>query len=68
MLSNEGYPLEAMHIHVRKGPNRAKFWIKPWVSLENNYGFTSQELNQLKKVIEENSLLIEEKWNEHFTI
>ena len=67
-FSNEGYPLEPIHIHVRKGPNRAKFWIKPFVSLEYNYGFSSKELNEFRKVIEDKSKLIEEKWNEHFNI
>ena len=49
-FSNEGYPLEVIHIHVRKGPNRAKFWIKPCVSLEYNHGFSSKELNEFRRV------------------
>ncbi len=68
LFSNEGYPLEPIHIHVRKGPSRAKYWIKPIVSLEYNHGFSSKELNEFRKVIEDKSQLIEEKWNEHFNI
>ena len=67
-FSNEGYPLEPIHIHVRKGANRAKFWIEPIVSLEHNYGFSSKELNEFRKVIENKCQLIKEKWNEHFNL
>jgi len=31
--SNEGEPLEPLHIHVRKGELVAKFWIKPRISV-----------------------------------
>jgi hypothetical protein len=67
-FSNEGEPLEPVHIHVQKGSCRAKYWLKPIVSLEHNYGFSAKELNKFKKVIEEHKDLIEEKWNEHFNI
>ncbi len=67
-FSNEGHPREQIHIHVRKGPNRAKFWVNPTVSLVNNYGFASKELNEFKNKIEENKDLIKEKWYEHFNI
>lgn len=67
-FSNEGYPLEPVHIHVRHGPNRAKFWIEPIIRLEHNYGFSSKELNEIRKVIEDKSQLIREKWDEHFNI
>ena len=67
-FSKEGNPLEAIHIHVRKGPNRAKYWTDPIVSLASNYGFNSKELSEFKDKIEENKNLIKEKWNEHFNI
>jgi len=67
-FSNEGDPLEPIHIHVRKGPNLAKFWVDPVISLANNYGFVSKELNEFKVRIEENRELIKEKWDEHFNI
>ena len=67
-FSNEGEPLEHVHIHVRKGPNRAKFWIEPVVALANNYGFSSKELNEFKSKIKENVELIKEKWHEHFDL
>jgi hypothetical protein len=65
-FSNEGDPLEPCHIHVQKDKNRAKFWIEPYIYLEYNYGFTSQELNRFRKIIEENEELIRSKWDEYF--
>jgi len=65
-FSNEGDPLEPCHIHVQKDKNRAKFWIEPYIYLDYNYGFTSQELNRFRKVIEENEELIRSKWDEYF--
>jgi len=67
-FSNEGDPLEPLHIHVRKGPNRAKYWIEPVITLANNYGFSSKELNEFKDIIIKNEDLIREKWHEHFNI
>jgi hypothetical protein len=67
-FSNEGDPLEPIHIHVRKGPNRAKFWIDPIVCLASNYGFTSKELNAFQVVVEENKVLIKERWHEYFNV
>lgn len=62
--SNEGQ--EASHIHVKAGENQAKFWIKP-IELAANYGFKGHELNEIKKIIEENQTLLKEVWNEHFS-
>ena len=67
-FSNEGDPLEPIHIHVRKGPNLAKFWVEPVISLANNYGFVSKELNEFKIKIEDNKELIKERWHEYFNI
>ncbi len=65
-FSNEGDPREPPHIHVRGGGARAKFWINP-VSLAENNGFAAYELNSLVDVIEENQVLIERVWHEHFS-
>ncbi len=67
-FSNEGHPLEPIHIHVRKDHNRAKFWILPSISLAHNYGFSSHELSLFRTVIEEHEQLIQEKWHEYFNI
>ncbi|BDA77629.1 hypothetical protein LPTSP3_g05590 [Leptospira kobayashii] len=67
-FSNEGNPREPIHIHVRKGEKLAKFWIKPIVALEDNYGFNSKELNWIENEIESKLVLIQGKWNDFFGI
>ncbi len=32
-FSNEGAPLEPVHIHIQKGMGEAKFWVTPAVTL-----------------------------------
>ena len=64
--SNEGYPREPLHIHVRKGEAVAKFWIEPDVSLAESYDLTSAELRELMEAAEKNKELIKRFWNEHF--
>lgn len=64
--SNEGHPREPVHIHVRKERNLAKFWILPEVALADSYGFSSKELNNVRRIIDNNKGRIEEAWNEHF--
>jgi len=65
-FSNEGDPLEPIHIHVRKDASLAKFWVDPAVQLAASYGFTAQELNRIHRVVESHTDLIKESWHEHF--
>ncbi len=65
-FSNEGDPLESIHIHIQKDNKRAKFWLDPFISLAYNYGYSGKELNLFHKLIEENEELIRSKWNEYF--
>ncbi len=67
-FSNEGDPLEPVHIHVRMDKLIAKFWLIPNVKLADNYGFSSQELNKISKIIETNKQLFITKWDEYFNI
>jgi hypothetical protein len=64
--SNEGDPLEPLHIHVRRGESVAKFWVLPQVSLVESYAMSASELRELSKVVKNNKELIERFWNEHF--
>jgi len=64
--SNEGDPREPVHIHVRKSGYEAKLWIEP-VGLASNDGFDAKTLRALAKMVEDNKLLIERAWNEHFS-
>ena len=65
-FSNEGDPLEPMHVHVRKAECVAKFWMTPFVLLAESYGLRSSELRELQAIVEENGNLIERRWHEHF--
>lgn len=65
-FSNEGDPLEPVHIHVTKDRDTAKFWIKPDVALAYNKGFGAKVLSQLVSVIEDRTEEIESAWNDHF--
>jgi Domain of unknown function (DUF4160) len=67
-FSNEGDPLEPLHIHVRRGEATAKFWLSPQISLAESYGMNAAELRELMQVAEKKKELIERYWNEHFSI
>lgn len=64
--SNEGNPLEPLHIHVRRGEAVAKFWLEPDVTLAESYGLSSSELRELMDIAEQNKKLIKRYWNELF--
>ena len=64
--SNEGDPLEPLHIHAIKGEKVAKFWIEPSISVAQNYGMSPSELTKLAKIISDHKELIRESWNEYF--
>ena len=40
-----------MHVHVRKGGDEAKFWLRPKVAVADSFGFNAAELNALIKVV-----------------
>jgi hypothetical protein len=65
-FSNEGDPVEPMHIHVRKAEAVAKFWLEPDVSVAESYGMKSSELRELMDVAEKNKELIKRYWDEYF--
>ncbi len=55
-----------IHIHVTSSEGEAKFWITPQVRLAKNFGFSQNQIAELKKVIEEHKNDIESAWTEHF--
>jgi hypothetical protein len=59
--SNESQ--EPVHIHVRKTGGFAKFWIEP-VELELAQGMKIQDLKIAEGLINDNIVLIKEKWHE----
>jgi len=56
---------EPPHIHVKAAEDQAKFWLIP-TQLASNYGFSSRELNELERLVEQNEAVFMEAWNEHF--
>lgn len=65
--SEEGTPLEPPHIHVRKDGSEAKFWLRPFVSVAYNRGFSGIVLRRLAQQVVDNRARIEAHWNGYFT-
>lgn len=55
-----------IHIHVIKGGCEAKYNVDPDVALVFNHGFKKHELSMIESIIEENSEVIKNRWNEYF--
>lgn len=57
---------EPPHVHVKKNGRHAKFWLIPVVSLEFSRRFRAHELNEVRKLVEQNRGVILEAWNGFF--
>lgn len=44
---------EPMHVHVQKENMPCKFWLEP-LALAENHGFSSVELNQIRRLLKAN--------------
>ena len=69
--SNEGKPLEPVHVHVSKNTskNATKFWILKDGSVKLAYDsgeLSSSELSKISKVLELYSMDYVEKWEKYF--
>ena len=64
--ANEGSPREPPHIHVRRGREEAKFWLRPFVSVAYNDGLTQRELREAGLVIVRERDRMERLWNAFF--
>lgn len=64
--ANEGKPLEPAHIHVRRGREEAKFWLRPEVKLSYNDGLTQRELRNTEAVVIVECRRLERAWDEFF--
>ena len=62
-FSLEGH--EPPHVHVESAERVARFWLRP-VALAKLRGFRRNELTEIRWLVEENVVLIEERWHEHF--
>jgi hypothetical protein len=65
-FSNEGDPLEPVHVHVRAGGALAKFWVAPAVVLAENHGFSAHQLREIEQLVRDNRGRIQGAWHEHF--
>jgi hypothetical protein len=65
-FSNEGDPLEPIHVHVRGGGALAKFWVVPVVALAENHGFSAVQLREIEQLVRGNTARIERAWHDHF--
>jgi len=64
--SNEGWPRETPHVHVRGGGRDAKILLEPEVSIAGSHGFNSSELARILQVVTEKRDFILRSWHEHF--
>ena len=55
---------EPPQIHVEKGDFEAKFWLDT-ISLCDNYGFSGTEITKIIRIIQENRLILIEKYKEY---
>jgi uncharacterized protein DUF4160 len=56
---------EPPHVHVERGDAEAKLWLDP-VRLERSRGFRRNEINRIRKLVEEYREQLLEGWNEFF--
>ena len=64
--TNEGWPPEPAHIHVRKAGAEAKFWLAPNVQLARNDGFDAPTLRRIERLVTKYRNQLEGSWNEYF--
>ena len=64
--SDEGDPREPAHVHVTKGRDTAKFWLRPEVTVAYNRGFSPHIQRRLTMLIADRRDEIERTWNDYF--
>ena len=53
------------HIHIEKDNKIAKFNLEP-LKLIKSRKFNASEIKEIRKLVENNTELFKQKWNEHF--
>ena len=56
---------EAPHIHVASASGRAVFWLEP-VSLRINRGYSSREVDRVRRIVHANREQLLRSWHEFF--
>ena len=67
-FSNEGTPLEPVHIHIRKGEGEAKFWVTPTVALAESWSMKVSELTRAQEIVAEHRQEILDIWDRYFKL
>jgi hypothetical protein len=52
-------------VHVESDDNYAKFWLEP-LDLAKSVGYKNIELSEIRRLIQENMLLLKASWDAHF--
>lgn len=65
--ANEGDPREPAHIHVARAGAKAKFWLRPEVTVASSKGLPPRVLTELIGVIEARREEIESAWHDFFS-
>ncbi|MFZ5452082.1 MAG: DUF4160 domain-containing protein [Thermodesulfobacteriota bacterium] len=55
---------EPKHVHAQREKKVCKFWLEP-LELSKNYGFSPQELREIRRIVQMNVSKIMEAWHEH---
>ena len=61
-FSNEHLPI---HVHIKNADGSARFEVNPLKLLENK-GIKSKDIHLAESIIEENTEVIINRWNEYF--
>jgi hypothetical protein len=67
-FSNEGTPLEPVHIHIKKGEGEAKFWVTPTIALAESWNLKVSELSRAQEIIVDHRQEILDFWNRYFNL
>lgn len=57
---------EPPHMHVLRGGNVAKIWLRT-LEVEYNYGYNERDLNRIIRLARENRERLLEAWYEYFS-
>jgi hypothetical protein len=54
---------EPRHMHVDREGRSAKFWLDPNVTLEENHGYSRQELRDIERITRDNLEHLRDEWD-----
>lgn len=54
---------EPRHMHVDRENKSAKFWLDPYVTLAENYGYGRRELRDIERLMENNLEKLRHEWD-----